>query len=189
MAGSGSARRGAWSAARALCAKDSVIEGTEAHSGKDGRTPVAEQIVETLYYVDAFCDERLPCEPTLEGWAQWLQFGGNDAAGDGGCDHPLLRDGDTVTLSCLDLHADLRLRKGAWDRPPPADANFFAVRFGPGQGWDAETIADDPETLLDGVLDAEEETLIAVGRFGAKRAARFRVLGKVPVLLLEEHGR
>jgi hypothetical protein len=150
---------------------------------------VTERVVETLYYVDAFCDESMPCEPTLEGWAQWLQFGGNDAEGDGRCDHPLLRDGDTVTLSCLELYDDLSFRNGTWDRPPPADANFFAVRFGPGQGWDGDTIAHDPQILLDDVLEPEEEALIAVGRFGAKRAARFRLRGKVPVLLLEENGR
>ncbi|HEX5213294.1 MAG TPA: hypothetical protein VFW22_16335 [Pseudolabrys sp.] len=96
------------------------------------------------YYIDKFNDEVLPCEPTLEGWAEWLSNGAgadpeeNDA-------NPAIADGERFTASCMRWGEDVMavLEGGQWRLFNTAKgADFIAARFGKGLGWSPEHILD-----------------------------------------------
>lgn len=118
----------------------------------------------TLYYLWDYSEESVPCPPYLDAWANWLaapdeDWGRAEAA----------RHGATFRAFTLELEADIiaTLTEDGWSysRPPPADADFFAVRYGPGMGWDAERIGDTISAALEGD-DSEigDEVVLAVGR-------------------------
>lgn len=123
---------------------------------------------ETSYYLDPWNDEVLPCDTTLEGWAEWL----SKPAEDWNRPEPA-RDGETFTASVVAWGDDIvatRREGGEWtfNRPLPADASILAVRFGEGLGWDYDSVAHD-ETGLRQVLgevggtEVGDTELIAIG--------------------------
>lgn len=94
----------------------------------------------TLYYIDAWTDETMPCTPTLEGWAAWLAkpdpTWGREAPA---------KDGEEFEASTMIELEDLIATRTAtgWDHPSvDARAEFFAERYGPGLGWEVESCAD-----------------------------------------------
>ena len=104
---------------------------------------------ERKYYITEYSDEVVPCDCTLDGWAQWLskpdpEWGRDEAAVPGESfaasvtrfedDIIATHDGDGWTLS-----------------RDPGDADFIAVRFAAGLGWPPEAIVypEGDETMAD----------------------------------------
>lgn len=123
---------------------------------------------ETSYYLDPWNDEVIPCDTTLEGWAEWL----SRPAEEWNRPEPA-RDGETFTASAVAWGDDIvatRRQGGEWtfSAPLPAGASILAVRFGEGLGWNCDCVAHD-EAGLRGVLgevggsETGDTELIAVG--------------------------
>lgn len=99
------------------------------------------------YYIDQWCDDNMPCDPSLNGWAEWLSQPSKEYKRD----EPA-KDGETFNASAIAWQADIvaTLREGnewTFSAPIPADASIMAVRFGPGLGWDCDSVAHDEESL------------------------------------------
>ncbi|MDP3550641.1 MAG: hypothetical protein Q8R81_09610 [Novosphingobium sp.] len=133
------------------------------------------------FFLNDFSDETVPCEPTLEGWAQWLAEPDlDDGYWQGDAEFPI--DGSAYKSSAILWSEDIIARKndGRWtlSRPIHPEETFFAVRFGPGAGWDADNIiyigesetrhqdfcAELAELLGDSDEISDGEEYIAVGR-------------------------
>lgn len=121
----------------------------------------------TYYYLTAYNDEVIPCEPTPEGWAKWL------AAGDPDWDAAPASPGDTFRASSLTLVGHVRLERdedGRWRLPANAPAgDFAALVSGPGVvTWWAEDIVhiDDLGGPLDGIdhLASDDGPWLVIGR-------------------------
>lgn len=126
-------------------------------------------IATTLVYLDDYSDEVCPCEPTLEGWATWLakpdrNWNRSKAA----------KDGDSFPAGSLELQSDIIVTKdadGKWafSATAPADADFFAVRFGADLSWDVDSICGTMGDLIDHLAefadDSDGTEHIAVGRW------------------------
>lgn len=115
------------------------------------------QAGETAYYVDKYTDEVVPCDTTLEAWAVWL------AAPDLDLLAPAL-DGDVFSISAMRFDEDIVARRndGKWRfSRMPDGADFLAVRFGPGMGWDGDSIifCGGPmgSALIDHMLASEDQ--------------------------------
>jgi hypothetical protein len=104
----------------------------------------------TLWYVTDYCDETMPCAPTLEGWAEWLSKPDLDWSRPEPAAH-----GDTFQATTMERHDDVvaEWTGEAWTitPEPPPGADFFAVTTG-GGGWDADMSG---ETPLDALGDEE----------------------------------
>lgn len=122
---------------------------------------------ERSYYIEEYSDEVVPCDCTLEGWAAWLskpapEWGRPAAA----------PDGHSFEASVLVWEEDVIATRGSdgeWSLSRDFDGgDCIAVRFGPGLGWDAESIVYDRSGLLeylkdnDGGVGAVEH--VAIGR-------------------------
>ena len=102
-------------------------------------------MTERLYYPDDFTDEVMPCNPTLEGWAEWLanpdgEFGRTEPAQPG----ESWRGGAFEVVS---ITATYTAGRGwALDRTlteaEATRAQGVYIRFGEGLGWDPELSAD-----------------------------------------------
>lgn len=97
------------------------------------------------YFLDDLAEE-MPCEPTLEGWANWLAERDLETfAFQHGMEYPI--DGSNYAANAILWHEDLiaRLHDGRWtlSRTPEAGADFFAARFAAGTGWSEDDIIGD----------------------------------------------
>lgn len=107
------------------------------------------------YYLSDFSDESCPCEPTLEGWAEWLAKPSEEwgrAAPEA--------DGKTFTAYVLRFQEDVIAtpKDGEWRLSRDiAGLDFLAVRFGPGLGWSADDIVSDETELRDYLADCGED--------------------------------
>ena len=104
---------------------------------------------DTSYYLEPWNDEVLPCDTTLEGWAEWL----SKPAEDWNRPEPA-RDGETFTASVVSWDVDIvatRREGGEWtfNREIPANASILAVRFGEGLGWNFDSVAHDEQGVRD----------------------------------------
>lgn len=131
---------------------------------------------EVCYYLDDFTDEVVPCDCTLQGWADWLSKPDvqwhRDAAAE---------DRATFRASVMTFAEDIIATHDGdgwtFDREEP-EAVFFAIRFGQGLGWDADCIADDLEGIKE-ILDlacsgCDAIEHIAVGRNAPDVMIRYR---------------
>jgi hypothetical protein len=140
----------------------------------------------TLYYIDAFSDERIPCAPTLEGWAAWLAKPATEVAEDWPRDD--VSDGDEFEASVMERLADVAVTLTAdghvCDRQVEADADFFAESTG--SGWDAEsmtaTLADFVDYLRE--FDLTDPVDVAVCRSRPSVRLRFNRTAAGPVLIV-----
>lgn len=121
----------------------------------------------TRYYIEDYSDEIVPCDCTLEGWAAWLAkpeegWGRDEAAA----------DGDRFKAYVTSFGDDIVLSTDADGKPVlsyrPERANFFALRWGAGLGWDADNIIGDSLDMLEDWLtenpdDWSDDDRIAVG--------------------------
>ncbi len=115
----------------------------------------AVSVMKRLYYIGQWTDESMPCQPTLEGWAEWLSKPDEDWQRSAPAQH-----GEQFTATVTLELADIRIYvfDGAWqsDFSPAPGANWFALRWGPGLGCDAEVSHDSFADLL-AELDLEDE--------------------------------
>lgn len=90
------------------------------------------------YYIEQWTDEVVPCEPTLEGWAAWL------AAPCPEWNRPTAAtSGERFKAFVQKFGEDIIATRGecGWTfSRPVGDADFLAVRWGPGAGWDPDNI-------------------------------------------------
>jgi hypothetical protein len=90
------------------------------------------------FYLAAFSDEIIPCDGTLQGWADWL------AKPDPEWQRAVpVANGERFVATVLKFDADIVATRGAdgWTFSRQVDGPaFLAVRFGPGLGWDADNI-------------------------------------------------
>jgi hypothetical protein len=123
----------------------------------------------TLIYLDDYSDEICPCEPTLEAWTEWLSKPARDWGR-----RKAAKDGDTFAAAAIDLYSDIVATLGSdgkwsFNVTAPEDANHFAVRYGPGLGWDADSICGTFGDVIDYLIENEDNTdseeHIVVGRW------------------------
>ena len=99
------------------------------------------------YYLDDFADEVLPCDTSLEAWAQWLAsvpVADEDGQTEFGREAPA-SDGAVFAGSAILWHEDIVATRtdGTWSLSrAPGDDDFIAVRFCEGSGWSAENIVN-----------------------------------------------
>lgn len=122
---------------------------------------------DVAYYIDEHADEIMPCDATLEGWAEWL------SKPDPTWPHDIPKDGDKFAASALRFAEDIvatRHAGGEWifSRDLTDEPSLLAVRFGMGLGWDPDNIIY-PCTLdalreffADPINSADDEEYIAV---------------------------
>jgi hypothetical protein len=159
-----------------------------------------------LFYLDKYADEVLPLgleRPTLAGWAAWLSKGGErdnpDRDEDDSWSFEPPRDGAEYAASSLTLEEDIVATRSAdgetinYSRPISSDIDFIACRFGPGMGWDPESIHDptcsfggsiDQQLVENLMLERGEEACLAVGR-SSNLTVRYRA-GDPPRLEIVE---
>jgi hypothetical protein len=91
------------------------------------------------YYLDDFADEIMPCDPTLDAWADWLSKPDPDWQRD----EPAT-DGQqfacTVQREMPDIIATRTGSGWSFSRAVENDYTFLAVRWGEGLGWSPENI-------------------------------------------------
>lgn len=100
------------------------------------------------YFIDAFTDECTPCPPTLNCWAAWLSQIDNDMP-----DRPVAVEGQVFAGSAILWQPDIIATWTGDDwqlSREPGEADFVAVRYGEGAGWDAECIIYQEYRFVDG---------------------------------------
>lgn len=124
---------------------------------------------EIAWYLSDYADEVLPCDATLEGWAEWL------SRPDPTWPHDVPGDGATFEAARIRFEDDIIVQRrsgGEWtfSRPIPEDASLLAVRYGPGLGWQPDNIVwgESMETALREWLaendeHCDDEEYVAVG--------------------------
>jgi hypothetical protein len=112
---------------------------------------------DTLYYIEDFSDEVMPCAPALDAWATWLA-----APADEWGRHDPIADGTTFATSVMRMEADIiatRQDDGSFSfSRSAAGADFVAIRFAQHMGWDAESILwgeDMDEALREWLADID----------------------------------
>jgi hypothetical protein len=132
-----------------------------------------------LFYIDQFTDETMPCAPTLEGWAAWLNAPDPD---DGWLVEPA-KNGERFeghVSERVDVVATWNEEKEAWGFDPPnVPCDWCAQTYGPEHGWDAEMIGGTPADCLD---DAERDEPIDMAFMQDRRPVMFE-------FQRDEHGR
>lgn len=116
---------------------------------------------ETLYYIDRWSDEIMPCYPSLAAWAEWLSKPDENWDRDAAA-----TDGEQFEASVMRMGEDVIATRGenGWIFSADPKADFFAVRWGgPHSSWDAESIGGDLESLTETLDDGDDEVRIAVG--------------------------
>jgi hypothetical protein len=147
---------------------------------------------EYLYYIDMWCDEVVPCDCTLEGWAAWLDQPDEDWGRSAGAeDHQtfLAREARVDQIECRRLSS-------AWaydfdlERRFVAEGAVFYLRNGSEGGWWPDNSGD---TVLDALAFADaapgETAYVAAMRDGPRVELRFdRTAGGPRVVVVGEVG-
>ncbi|MEM1149210.1 MAG: hypothetical protein AAGI03_01435 [Pseudomonadota bacterium] len=103
-------------------------------------------MTEISIYITAYTDETMPCEASLEGWAEWLSKPDPDwrrpePAKDGEVFKATVTDIVEVVAS-IDEAGNLHCTPDL-----PADYDYLVPRYGSGQGWDADDFCFDEAGL------------------------------------------
>ncbi|MDJ0921068.1 MAG: hypothetical protein QNI84_08060 [Henriciella sp.] len=119
-----------------------------------GRTLGGEPVTETLYYLPDHDDELIGHHATLDTIATFLAFGDRNASEGDYWHGRQAEPGETQALYAMDFIADRTLTRieGARFRIEPAlpaQCDFMAVRYGPGDGWDTDTINEPQDSLTE----------------------------------------
>lgn len=106
------------------------------------------------FYLEDFHDEVMPCDCSLDGWAQWLSEPDEEWNRPEGA-----KDGDTFAAERAEItyHEVGRLDDGAlkFDPPLPVKFDILAPAYSDGGGWDPETICNTVSELEEfGTLEA-----------------------------------
>lgn len=145
------------------------------------------------FYIDEYNDEIMPCDGSLQGWADWLA----KPSEEWGREHPA-DDGAVFEATAIAWQPDIiatRSAPGEWSLSrEPSDDEFVAVRYGKALGWSPDQIVSpnvhiDPQTSEittqpmrdalrewlrenDGICDDQE--FVAVGAHEAGWSITFR---------------
>lgn len=95
------------------------------------------------YYIEQWSDEVVPCDCTLQGWAEWLSKPDIQWRRDAPAN-----DGDRFTASVIRFGEDaMAVREGGDWRlfNSLVDVDFVAARFGKGMGWSGDDILSPDE--------------------------------------------
>lgn len=155
--------------------------------------------VATYYYLDDWTDEVMPCQPTLESWADWLSKPDQEWQREAAETPGSLLNGSTLIVV-----ADLPfcIEEGVVSLPTiPTDGEEVFLRHGgPDTGWDADAHtyrgAEDDSSddgfrrdvlkmLRENVCDGDGDGYLAVVRKGPDFVARFDVTSDGPKLTIE----
>lgn len=97
------------------------------------------------FYITEFADECVPCDCTIEGWAEWLaspvEHDEDGCAEWGRAAVP--EEGTVFAASAILWHPDIVAARenGVWSlSSDPGDDDFLAVRFCAGAGWSSDNI-------------------------------------------------
>lgn len=133
-----------------------------------------------LYYIDDYSDEIVPCDCTLQGWADWLSKPDINWRRDSPA-----ADGATFKCGVLRMEEDIvatRNADGTWSFSRDVEnAALLAVRFGKGLGWDAAAICFGMDGVRDYLSEDDDATeaveYIAVGVDEPSVMVRFHAAG------------
>lgn len=153
----------------------------------------------TYYYLSAWSDEIMPCQPTLESWAEWLSKPDPDWGREEAEETGSLHKGST-----LEVLADLpfSVSGGVVTLPeiPEGATEAFIRNGGPGSGWDVDAstysganfpntpagFRQDVEKLLaDDLCGQDGDGFVAMVRSGSSFVARYSLTAEGPRLTLE----
>ena len=97
------------------------------------------------FYIDDYSDESVPCDCSLEGWAEWL------SKPDECWEHDCASDGGSFAGSALLWLPDVlaTFDGEAWSLSREPDGDFLALRFAPGSGWDGDSICNGRDNLIE----------------------------------------
>lgn len=145
-------------------------------------------MISEIWWLDAWTDEMTPAGPDLASWAKWLAEPDADWGRAAGAEC-----GSCFDASRMVLFADVRLTWNGqhWEieGDAPADADFFAIRYGEGMGWGPEEIVSSVENAIE-TLNQDPTRLIgdthfiAVGRHDPRNytVQFYRAENRMPVL-------
>lgn len=105
----------------------------------------------TFYWISAYADECVPCDCSLEGWAEWLSKPDEDW----GRPNPA-KDGDTFKAQSANrTDHTVTLAAGEMTFSPELadDWTYLALCYSAGGGWNADSISE----TLDGFHEIVEE--------------------------------
>lgn len=142
---------------------------------------MADNTLETLWYLADYADEIMPCAPSLEAWAQWLSE--PDPTWNR---HQGAEPGEVFLAVRMVRHANstARLVEGdvVLDPPAPQSANFFAEVEG--GGWDPDSCVNQA-SHLEGLLEDGETVVAVCTEDPATYRLRFDIDGDGPFLTNE----
>jgi hypothetical protein len=135
------------------------------------------------YYLDHWTDEVIPCAPTLEAWAAWLDkpdpdwFDRELAAAPGD-------EYDGMTLEVLgDVRAEWQDGEFVAVEPVPDGTSLFFMRHSEGgSGWDAEQSGETIKDAADGLEEGDGPLWFACVREGPSIRLRFDRTPEGPTL-------
>lgn len=110
-----------------------------------------------LYWLDDFADEVVPCDCTLEGWAEWIAAADPD---DGWWRSRPATDGEVFKAeSATRTNHTVTLADGVMLFTPalPDDWDALALCYHEGRGWHAENFAEDMQSFRE-IVEAAAET-------------------------------
>lgn len=136
------------------------------------------------YWVNDYTDETAPCGPSLDEWAKWLA---NDDPAWGG--HKAAKHGDRFGVSVAQRVDAIATwvadgdDSGEWQLDPAGVAyDWCAATFGPGMGWDGESIgASLDDALMD--YDHDEPVDMALMRDMDPITVELRIVDGAPSLV------
>ena len=138
----------------------------------------------TYYYLDPWIDETVPCEPSLQGWADWLCEPDED------WDRPeAAKDGDEFDAANLTLLGDVRAEWSeqgfAAVEPVPEGTMVFYLRHHEGCcGWDAAYSAETIRAAAQGLTEDDGPLWFACMQDGPRVRVRFNATDEGPRLTI-----
>lgn len=116
------------------------------------------------YYLDEYTDETIPCSPTLESWAAWLgapdpEYARPQSAAIGTRYACSVAERFDATAEYFPVDDG-----GEWRIEPDLEHDWAAVTFGPGTGWDADSIGGSAQDLLAEWPETDEPLDLALMR-------------------------
>jgi hypothetical protein len=117
--------------------------------------------MKTYYYLLDYCEEVMPCAPTLEAWAEWLSEPDEDWHR-----QTPAEDGDAFACAAFDVtYHKATLDGSSWSFSPPLPEAYGSAvpSYGEDSGWNADLMCGDLSDLLATLDDAESvEEWVAV---------------------------
>lgn len=127
----------------------------------------------TVYWLFDYSDEIVPCDCSLEGWAEWLskpdeEWNRPEAANDGDA---FKATKGTITYHAASASAD----ECGWtfDPPLPDSYDSLVVAYGVGKGWDADDMVENLGDLIDSLKFHGDSVVAAIQDDGATWVVKY----------------